>query len=279
MKLNICFTAVLLVFVLTSFAQSPESVIVASIREASPAVSAPKTSETLATWREQTFWKHYDEYRDKTLSVSMREQDAVQQLARTGKETPEDEAFLNGVRMIGSGFDMLILKCQHFREISEGQNGLAALRFLQMEVMLDMVERSQIYEQSDLLHHHFIPDSIVITERWKEKFKVMARALALSPAEEKAFMPIFLKFDQECEELVGPQYNVYGVFAAEADDFTPALARRHGFDLLDIVEREIRLKEKYFNEVNVAFGPSVAARFLAWEDYYSIQCKLRTMGK
>jgi hypothetical protein len=107
----------------------------------------------------------------------------------------------------------------------------------------------------------------------------MSTALALSPEEEKQFMPLYLRFDQECEDLVGPQYHAYRVFASEPTDFTPALARRHGFDLLDVIEREIRLKEKFFNEINATLGSSVAARFLAWEDYYSIQCKLRAMGQ
>jgi hypothetical protein len=279
MKLRNYFVVAMAIALNTSLAQSPESVIVASIRETSPTVSAPKSAESPAAWHDQTFWKLYDNYRDKTLTVTIREHEAVQLLSSTGKETPNDEALLNGVRMIGASLDKLILKCQHFREMSEEQNGIVALRFLQTAVMLDMVERSQIYEQSALIGHHFVPDSIEHQQRWKEKFKVMVTALELSPAEEKQFMPIFLKFDQESEDVVGPQYHAYGVYAGETTDFTAGLARRHGFDLLDIIEREIRLKEKYFNEISAAMGPSVAARFLAWEDYYSIQCKLRTMGE
>jgi hypothetical protein len=279
MKFGNYLAVAMAVVAYTSFAQSPEPVIVASIREGSPAAIAPNTVESPASWREQTFWKLYDNYRDKTLTVTIREHEAVQQLSCSGKETPSEEALLNGVRMIGSSLDKLIVKCQHFREMSHEDNGIIALRFLQTAVMLDMVERTQIYEQSDLIDHHFVPDSIASHERWKEKFKVMARALALSPEEERQFMPIYLRFDQECEDLVGPQYNAYRVFAGAATDFTPALARRHGFDLLDVIEREIRLKEKFFNEINATLGSPVAARFLAWEDYYSIQCKLRAMGQ
>lgn len=279
MKLSNFFAVAMVAAAYSSFAQSPESVIVASIRETSPAVAVPHTAESTAAWREKTFWNLYDDYRDRTLTVTIREHEAVQQLSCSGKETPGDEALLNAVRMIGSSLDKLILKCQHFRELSQEQNGIVALRFLQTAVMLDMVERSQIYEQSDLIDHHFVPDTIEIKERWKEKFKVVSTALELSPEQEKQFMPIFLRFDQECEDMVGPQYQAYAVFAGEPTDFTPALARRHGFDLLDIVEREIRMKEKFFNEITATLGSTVAARFLAWEDYYSIQCKLRAMGK
>jgi hypothetical protein len=279
MKLSNFLAAAMAVAVYTSFAQSPESVIVASVREGSPAAVAPNIVESLASWREKTFWKLYDDYRDKTLTVTMREHEAVLQLSCSGKETPSEEALLNGVRMIGSSLDKLIVKCQHFREMSREDHGIIALRFLQTAVMLDMVERTQIYEQSDLIDHHFVPDSIASRERWKEKFKVMSTALSLSSEEEKQFMPIYLRFDQECEDLAGPQYQAYRVFSSEPTDFTPALARRHGFDLLDMIEREIRLKEKFFNEINATLGSSVAARFLAWEDYYSIQCKLRAMGQ
>ena len=53
-----------------------------------------------------------------------------------------------------------------------------------------------------------------------------------------------------------------------------ALAKRLGNDLLQVMEREIRLKERYFLEMNAIVGSVPAARFLAWEDYYSVVCKM-----
>ena len=70
-----------------------------------------------------------------------------------------------------------------------------------------------------------------------------------------------------------------GLFASDAADFTPALAKRLGHDLLHIMEREIRLKERYFLEMNALVGPSTAARFLAWEDYYSLVSKMHAWAE
>ena len=68
--------------------------------------------------------------------------------------------------------------------------------------------------------------------------------------------------------------DLYELFAEDVSVFTPVLAKRQGYDLLTLFDREIKLKEKYFNEMNLSAGSSLAARFLMWEDYYSTVCKL-----
>jgi hypothetical protein len=45
------------------------------------------------------------------------------------------------------------------------------------------------------------------------------------------------------------------------------------------MEREVKLKEKYFLEMNAAVGPTLAARFLAWEDYYSVVAKMHAWAE
>ena len=88
------------------------------------------------------------------------------------------------------------------------------------------------------------------------------------------FWNIYTRYEEECDALLGDAYSVYSLFASDAADFTPALAKRLGRDLLHVMEREVRLKEKYYLEMNALAGAQAAARFLAWEDYYSVVSKM-----
>jgi hypothetical protein len=279
MKNHLSYIATLLgavIFATPVFGQSPEPVFASVGAERLPVTIGKESSP--AAVHMNTFWDHYDHYRDRILSVTLREHEAVKDLAHTGRNTKNEEALLNGMRMISCSLDELLLKRVYFGDISEEKSGIFGLNFLQMEVMLDMVESSKIYEQTDLRNFHFLPDSLSADQRWKAKYGMLVQALGLTPIEEKIFLPVFMRFDQEAEETLGEQYNVYAVFSRDPSDYTPALAKRNGYDLLDMMEREVRLKEKYFNEVNTVLGSSVAARFLAWEDYYSIQCKLSALS-
>ena len=47
-----------------------------------------------------------------------------------------------------------------------------------------------------------------------------------------------------------------------------------GQDALAIMEREIKLKEKYYLKLKDQMGAVMAAKFLAWEDYYSLVSKM-----
>jgi hypothetical protein len=85
---------------------------------------------------------------------------------------------------------------------------------------------------------------------------------------------VYSKYEDECNALLGEKYSIYGLFSSDAADFTPALAKRLGNDLLQVMEREIRLKERYYLEMNASVGSHEAARFLAWEDYYSVVAKM-----
>jgi hypothetical protein len=65
-----------------------------------------------------------------------------------------------------------------------------------------------------------------------------------------------------------------GYYAVEASDYTPAIAKHLGYDFLNVMKRELKLKEKYFIKINSEMGASLATRFLAWEDYYSLVNKM-----
>jgi hypothetical protein len=166
------------------------------------------------------------------------------------------------------------MKRQYYAEIGQLHNGVIALRFLQTELLLDLMESSRIYEQTYLKKYRFNPSTINEERRFEAEYNVVSKLLNISPADAPIFLPIYTRFEREREETLGDQYDLYALFVGEPTDFTPGLAKRQGYDLLSLMDRELKLKEKYFYELNMALGQDVAAKFLAWQDYYSIQCKL-----
>lgn len=237
-------------------------------------MSLVKTNIPLTEWHEQSFWTQYKTYLDKIHGVSLQTYTALQELALTDRTIDNLEAFENGRKLIAYRFDELAVLRQYFVEIGREHNGVIGLQFLQTETMLDMMESSRIYDESQWRNFRFLPRAFKFEDLKKAKHNTITKALSLSPQEAAIFFPLYSRYEQESEEVLGEGYNLYALFAAEASDFTPGLAKRQGYDLLTVIEREIKLKEKYFTEMNSVVGSSLAARFLAWEDYYSLICKM-----
>jgi hypothetical protein len=106
------------------------------------------------------------------------------------------------------------------------------------------------------------------------KRNTISKALPLTEGESSKFWTVYSQYEDECDALLGGDYSIVALYAGDASDFTPALAKRLGNEFLQVIERESKLKEKYFEKMNEAVGSSVAARFLAWEDYYSLVSKM-----
>jgi hypothetical protein len=151
---------------------------------------------------------------------------------------------------------------------------VVALQFLQTEAMMDMLESARIYSESPWQDFRFHSQSLPTSQIIEAKHNTMASALSIPADKEVAFWHLYKQYEEECDAVLGEAYNVYSLFASDASDFTPALAKRLGYDLLHVMEREVKLKERYFLEMNAVVGSSLAARFLAWEDYYSIISKM-----
>ena len=144
---------------------------------------------------------------------------------------------------------------------------------------MDMIESSDIYNKSSWKNFRYHGPALPQGSSQNAKRNILASALSLSPLEENAFWTVYDKFEEECNALMGEDYSIYTLFASDAADFTPALAKRLGHDLLQVMERENKLKEKYFLEMNTAVGSRLAARFLAWEDYNSIIAKMHAWAE
>lgn len=262
-----------LVFIaLPSISQSVQSDYVASVSE-SDRIGFVRTNVPLNDWHENTFWPQYADYRENTADLSLKEYIAVQELARNS-ESATGTAYESGQSLIGRCGDELSMKNRYYANISQTHNGIIALKFLQTELLLDLMETSRVYEQTWLRKYRLNLNPVSEEKRWQVEYNVVVKALKLLPDDVPLFLPIYAEFERERSETLGAQYELYGLFVGEASDFTPGLAKRQGYDLLSVMDRELKLKQKYFERLNEVLGPQIAARFLAWEDYYSVLCKL-----
>lgn len=237
-------------------------------------ISVVRSSVRLAEWHERSFWPLYEQYLSDATDAYSSSYRSLQGLATTDSDGNAAEAFEHGWNLLTYRNEALEVKKKYYKEVGAVLNGVVALQFLQTETMMDMLQSAQIYGETDWKNFHFSPATLPPDQAKAGKHNIIEAALSIPASKRTAFWDVYERYEQECDDLLGEHYNVYSLFAGEASDFTPALAKRLGYDLLHITERELRLKERYFLEMNEAVGSMLAARFLAWEDYYSLVAKM-----
>jgi hypothetical protein len=247
--------------------------LVASVSGASR-LEVVKNTIHIDEWHEKSFWPLYGKYSSKCEGLSLQVYQALNDVASIGKEVSDQEAYDYSMSLINLRYDMFNVLQQYYQEIGNEFNGIVALQFVQTEVLLDMMESCRIYESTPIKQFRFHPKIISMPELKAAKYNIISKALMLTPEQATAFYRIYTKYEEECDALLGNDYSLVGFYAGEASDYTPALAKHLGSDFLRVMKRELMLKEKYFKEFNNAIGPSTAARFLAWEDYYSVVNKM-----
>lgn len=237
-------------------------------------MSVVKSSVKLAEWHEKAFWPLYEEYMDDAADVYSASYRSLKDLAATEKTAADEDAFAHGWNLLSSRNEELGLRKKYYEEVGAVLNGIVALQFLQTEAMMDMLESAQIYSNSPMGKYRFHEDALSGEKVKEARHNTLSSALSIPADKKDMFWNVYVKYEDERDQLLGEAYSVYSLFASDAADFTPALAKRLGNDLLHVMEREIRLKERYFLEMNAMVGSTLAARFLAWEDYYSLVSKM-----
>jgi hypothetical protein len=265
---------VILVFVGSiAFAQPSHRAYVSSVSTVDR-LELVKNSIDLSEWHEKAFWTQYNDYLSKTQESSTHVFISIQELASVDRMLDTAEAKNRADRMFELANQELASTAEYFREIGRDHNGVIALQFLQTEIQLDLMESLFIYDETPLKQFRLRPGVMPSHRVTEVKYNVLTKALALTPAEQQVFYPIFTRYQVECNEILGADYGVYELFAGKATDYSPGLAKRLGYDLLTLMKRELELKEKYYHEFTRHAGPMLAARFLAWEDYFSLICKM-----
>jgi hypothetical protein len=232
-----------------------------------------KNSIQLSAWHEKPFWKLYDNYNAKKGSGNFTYA-TLAAAAQTDPNLSEEEAQENARRLIAFRLEEIDVWEQYYREVGAEHNGIIALQFLQTEALLDIMESCNIYEGTPRKNFYFHPRSLTSTKTQQAKYAAMTKALGLKPEEKENFFILYSKYEEECGDILGENYDMYQLYVGDPSDYTPMLAKTLGHNLLQVMRREVRLKEKYFEEMSVGLNRSIAARFLAWEDYYSSVSKM-----
>jgi hypothetical protein len=259
------------------FGQHAKNTFVASISGADR-ISMVKNSIDVPSWHEKSFWPLYEKYLGKAEEMSSLVYRSLDDLAKTDKNNTDEEAFNNARKMLDFRYQELALRKEYFINIGSAFNGVISFQFLQTEALLDMMESVRLYDATRWKKYRLHPEAVDPAQFTAAKYNTLAKAIELTPDKAAAFYAVYNRFEQECNDLLGEDYDIYGLYAIEASDFTPGLSKRLGYDLLSIMQRELKLKDKYFMEMNDAVGPALAARFLAWEDYYSEVSKMYAMS-
>lgn len=273
-----CFTGIFCLLLTSATAQRSANTLAMTV-SGNDRISVVKSSVRLAEWHEKSFWPLYEKYLADATKVYSESYRSLKDLAETGRNASPQDAFENGWKLLTARNEELQLKKKYYQEVGAALNGVVALQFLQTEAMMDMLQSADIYGQSSWRAYRFQSHTMDAAEAMEAKHNMLASALSIRPDKKDTFWATYKQYEEECDALLGEAYSVYSLFASEPADFTPALAKRLGHDLLQVMEREIRLKERYYLEMNAMVGSLEAAQFLAWEDYYSIVSKMHAWAE
>jgi hypothetical protein len=232
-----------------------------------------KTSVEIPSWEEKTFWPIYEAYMVKSEETSSLITRALNDLSKLDNAATETEA----VEHIQNLFLFRAKKIDVFKEyyqlVSTELNGIIALKFLQTEVLLQMMEESQLYDQSQWRRFRFHPN-VKAANFETAKRNMMMNAIKIPDDKKEVFWTIYSQYTEDCSNMLGENYDMIAQFAGSPEEYTPALAKRLGVNIFSVLQRENKLKERYFNRMTSELGAVSAARFIAWEDYYSIVSKM-----
>lgn len=257
----------------SAYGQQAQGSLVASVSAVDRKVVV-KNSVDVPAWHERSFWPLYENYLAKSEEISSFSLRALTTLAATDKTVSGQEALEYARQMLQFRNKLQASRKEAYREVANALNGIIALQFLQTETLLDMMEASQVYEETNWKKFRFHPKALTPPQLKTAKQNIISKALLLTEEEANKFWEIYNAYEEECDVLLGSDYSMIALYAGDPADFTPALAKRLGNEFLQVLERESSLKEKYLEKMNDTVGPSLAARFLAWEDYFSLINKM-----
>lgn len=259
-------TAILVLLALPGVCQSFQGTL-ASLSSPADRLSVVKNSLEIPVWHERDFWPVYEQFLSDDREVAANVWRSLRDLAAPEPGSADDIGAARNY--LALRFSELALTKGYYERIGDRFNGLIALQFLQTETLMDMMTTFALYNDSPWKDFRFQPRAIPGDKIYQARENMLKAALGLAGDEGEKFLSIYRRYEIECDELLDG-YDIYSLYAGEPTDYTPALARRLGEDLLQVLEREITLKQKYFDEFNSKVGPALAVGFLAWEDYYSV---------
>jgi len=232
-----------------------------------------RNSVSVSEWHEKSFWSLYDRYRDDVGALSVVTNLSVDSLLHTTRRQSQ-AGFRLASRILTNQRHIHEILKGYVLEMSATLSGTNALEFLQTELIMNVLDNLKRYEQDSVGGYNFYPWLHTADTINSAKHDAIIRAVHLEPDETSIFFAVYGQYENECDDVLGENYNLYELFNENPGDFSPGIAKMQGSNLLQLLQRENALKEKYFIEMNAVGGASLASRFVLWEDYYSTVNKM-----
>jgi hypothetical protein len=246
---------------------------------ASNKMDVVKSSISIPSWHEKSFWPVYDKYAVKVEESANASYTTLTAVTRMEKEVSAEEADQRMRSLFEYRKKAFDVRKAYYIDIASEFNGNIALQFIQTEALLDMMQSAEVYESSAWKQYQFRPNAIDDEKVREAKHNTMKKAISIPDDKASAFWVTYAKYEEESNALLGDEYSLVALFAGDASDYTPGLAKRLGYDLLQLLERDIKIKNKYYEKMREAVGAPLAARFIAWEDYYSLLSKMNSWAE
>ena len=232
-----------------------------------------KTSIEIPSWEEKTFWPIYEAYMIKGEETSSLINRTLIDLTSMDPAASETEALQYCKNLFAFRTKKLAVFKEYYAQMGSELNGIIALKFLQTEALLEMIEEAQAYDNSVWRRYRLQPN-VNATNFEAAKRNIMTNSIAIPDDKKDIFWQIYERYEEDCANKLGENYDMIAQFAGPAEDYTPALAKRLGVNIISVLARENALKEEYFNLMTRELGAVSAARFIIWEDYFSLVSKM-----
>ena len=264
-KIPILPAVAVFIFIITvpAFPQAGDALFIADDRD--DRLTALQSTITIKEIDADEFWSIYHQY------TQERPVTASHTYFSESADSIDAHSCVNEI--LKSQLANLSLKRQYFDKINESLNGTLALQFLQSEALLDLIVKSQSYENKSWKQPQWRPEMM---EDADVKMFAMEKSLALTKEQALRFRSLFVEFEFDYSRIVGHRLAWFEQYVEDITDLTPAQCKKLGKEFLTMQQNELRLLEKMFKSMHEAFGDEVALTYMALEDYFTMAAKLRT---
>ncbi|WP_020531349.1 hypothetical protein [Flexithrix dorotheae] len=113
----------------------------------------------------------------------------------------------------------------------------------------------------------------------QERKIVLAENMYLSEAEEQVFWPIYEQYASEREGLSQKRFDLLKNYAEKFDTMTDEDANNIMKEIFTLQGVDLKLRKKYYKQMNKQLPAKVAARFLQIDDYLNSVVKLSVIDE
>jgi hypothetical protein len=228
-----------------------------------------KASLALHESEESVFWPLYEQYEVQLSALKESTYQSLRELTLNKNEVLSLMALQN---LFKAQHKEIGLKKEYFDKIVESTNGTIALQFLQGEALFDLLMKSKLYRGMNWQAPAWAPS---IAKDEKAKAVIMKFTLGISGADALRFDELHEDFEYEYSRVVGHEFHFFEQYLDDAGEWTPGQCKKYGTAFIAMQLSEVKVKERFMEQFNKAFGQSFAARYIALQEYFINMSKLK----